>query len=496
MRKMPLTDALFLFGESRRTPMHVGCLSLFTLPGKVDDASFLSTLGNILSDDREMRRPFGEKLKMGHLGPLGPIHWEHDDLLDMDYHIRHSALPKPGRYRELFALVSRLHSTLLDRSRPLWEMHLIEGLQKRQFATYFKVHHCAIDGAGTMHLTNSMYSTNAKSRVNFSPYSQQAFEAYRQQVSANQKVKIRPREDEVRAVTEVLRQQLGSTVNVAQALRKYAKVWMGTKTSLSVPWHQVPKTNFNTRITGSRRFVAQSWPLARIRAIGKASGGTLNDTVLAICSGALRQYLIEHQDLPRHSLKAMTPVSLRAADDLESANAVSFMTANLGTNEKDPEKRLRIIQDSMTAAKSQLRGMSRREIEVYTALTQAPALLIGLTGLADTFPAFSTVISNVPGPAKKMYWNGARLDGLYPVSIPYDGAAINISLVSNNNNLDFGIVACRHTVPQLQRLIDYMDNSIAELEQATGLSTGPKGKSARQKKAAGASKRTATHSTR
>ena len=157
MRRMPITDAFFLIMESRRTPMHVGGVNLFTLPKDVDDATFLGNLGEILRYDGELRRPFGEKLKTGPLGIAGNILWEEDDELDMEYHVRHSALPKPGRYRELFALVSRLHSTLLDRSRPLWEIHLIEGLQNRQFATYFKAHHCAIDGVGAMHLMSSMY---------------------------------------------------------------------------------------------------------------------------------------------------------------------------------------------------------------------------------------------------------------------------------------------------------------------------------------------------
>ena len=165
MRRMPITDAFFLLAESRRTPMHVGGLNLFTLPKDVDDTTFLANLGNILRYDGELRRPFGEKLKMGPLGVAGNIYWEEEDEVDMEYHVRHSALPRPGRYRELFALISRLHSTLLDRSRPLWEMHLIEGLPNRQFATYFKAHHCAIDGVGSMHLMSSMYSTNARNKV-------------------------------------------------------------------------------------------------------------------------------------------------------------------------------------------------------------------------------------------------------------------------------------------------------------------------------------------
>jgi diacylglycerol O-acyltransferase len=401
-----------------------------------------------------------------------------DDELDFDYHIRHSALPKPGRYRELFALASRLHGTLLDRSRPLWELHLIEGLQSRQFATYFKMHHAAIDGVGSMHLVQSMFSENSRKRIGQSPFSQAAFEKYRKQLNIPTEQaaerRVVPRENEILAVAEFLREQLGGAVNVANALRRYAGVWMGMSDKLTVPWRQVPKTRLNTQITGARRFVAQSWPVARFKAIGKAFDGTLNDAVLAVCAGALRLQLLEQQALPNHSLKAMAPISLRTKDDLDSANAVAFITADLGTNENDPARRMRVIKDSMQAGKKQLQGMSAREVQVYTAITQAPMLILTLAGLASKFPAFSTVISNVRGPRQAMYWNGARLDGMYPLSIPFDGFAVNITLVSNNDNLDFGIVACRHSVPQIQHLIEHMETALQELELAGGISTQQK----------------------
>jgi len=469
MRRMPLTDAYFLLAESRRTPMHVGGLTLFTLPKDVDDTTFLANLGNILRYDGELRRPFGEKLKMGRLGLAGNIFWEEDEEMDMEYHVRHSALPKPGRYRELFALVSRLHSTLLDRSRPLWEMNLIEGLPNRQFATYFKAHHCAIDGVGAMHMMSSMYSTNARNKVKISPFSREAYEIYKKQLGGHASSPGKPGEQDIKAVVEVLRDQLGGTVNVARAIRESANVWLGRNTSMAVPFHKVPKSAVSTQITGARRFVAQSWSFERVRAMGRAYDGTLNDAVMAMCAGALRKHLQEQRDLPKISLKAMAPVSLRAAGDVDSANAIGMVIADLATNVRDPAKRFRKIKESMDASKAQLQQLSAGEIQAYTAISQAPLLLTQLTGLAGRFPAFSTVISNVPGPRERRYWNGARLDGMYPVSIPMDGSAINFTLVSNNENLDFGIVACRKSVPQVQRLIDYMEESLVELEDAAGL---------------------------
>ena len=144
MRRIELTDAAFLYVESRETPMHVGGINLFEFPEGADEQKFIRRLADAYLSTTELREPFGDYVTTGALGRFGPLYWKKDDDLDLDYHVRHSALPQPGRYRELFALTSRLHGTLLDRNRPLWEVHLIEGLQNRQFAVYSKLHHAII----------------------------------------------------------------------------------------------------------------------------------------------------------------------------------------------------------------------------------------------------------------------------------------------------------------------------------------------------------------
>jgi diacylglycerol O-acyltransferase len=166
----------------------------------------------------------------------------------------------------------------------------------------------------------------------------------------------------------------------------------------------------------------------------------------------------------------VAPVSLREECDLESSNAIGFITADMGTNVYDPEKRLRTIQDSMRAGKDLLRELSPGEAALFMQLTQMPALLTSILGLGSKFPAFSTVVSNVPGPRKPLYWNGARLDGMYPASIVFDGFAMNITLVSYHDQLDFGIVACRRSMPQIQRIIDHLEDALLELEAVAGIS--------------------------
>ncbi len=188
-----------------------------------------------------------------------------------------------------------------------------------------------------------------------------------------------------------------------------------------------------------------------------------------MCAGALRKYLQTHAELPTSSLKSMVPVSLRQKGDIESKNAVAAIVGDLATNIADTELRYRKIQESVRKGREFVEQYSRREIDLYTMFMQAPALAVGLLGIEDKFPAYSTVISNVPGPRQKMYWNGAALDGMYPASAINHGTGLNITLVSNNENLDFGITACLHSMPHAQRLIDYMEDALVDLEVLAGI---------------------------
>lgn len=481
MKKLSLIDTAFLLGESRETPMHVGGVNLFTLPKGVDEQKFLHSLAAELRSDEELQPPFGDRIKTGTLGLVGPVYWEKEQSLDLDYHIRHSALPKPGRYRELFALASRLHGTLLDRNRPLWEMHLIEGLQNRQFAMYSKYHHAAVDGARSMHMTHSMYSPDPNAHNQGSPLSLESQNRYREKLK-----QLRPdsfSDQELRNVAEGIKEIFDSSVHVYGSLKRFARGWMGKGGALALPWLDVPRSSINTHVDGARRFVAQSWPFERVRAVGKALDGTFNDAVLAMCAGGLRMYMLNHSELPEKSLKAMVPVSLRREGDIDSSNAVGAISANLATNISDPLKRFAAIQASMVAGKELFKGMKPNEAALMLQLLQTPGLLLMPLGLMSRFPPYSTIISNVPGPRQAMYWNGARLDGIYPASIVTEGVALNITLVTYDKNVDFGITACRRSMPQVQRLIDYMEESLVELEQAAGLAK-PKAKRAKTKKTA------------
>lgn len=457
MKRLSAADSIFLYGESRATPMHVGGLHLYRPPPGESPEACARALHAELLATRHFRRPFDQKLAWPRIG-LGLPSWAEDPDFDIEYHVRHSALPEPGRYRELFALVSRLHGSLLDRTRPLWETHLIEGLESGQFALYTKIHHAMVDGVAAMRLLQSSLSEDPDDH-----HHPNLLEA------RPERIRRQPDGLSLHAAAEYLQSSLGMIPGVTRSLSTMARAARAAGDGVMGLPYRAPRAPLNTRITGARRIVAQSYPLERIRTVGENFDATVNDVVLAMCSGALRRYLQESGGLPERSLTAMTPVSVRPADADELGNAVSAVICNLGTEIADPAARMRTIRASMAEGKAMLKGMTFHQIMGYTMFVFAPMVAPALFDLKQILrPAFNVVISNVPGPRKTLYWHGAKLEGMYPISIVVHGMAVNITVTSYVDSLDFGITACRRSVPSVQRLIDYLADALEELEEAAG----------------------------
>lgn len=269
----------------------------------------------------------------------------------------------------------------------------------------------------------------------------------------------------VRAVTDTA----GSVVGLAPTTVKLARAAL-LEQQLTLPFG-APKTMFNVKIGGARRVAAQSWPLERVKRVKDAAGVTVNDVVLAMCSGALRAYLKDHNALPDTPLISMVPVSLRSeADAHAGGNMVGSILCNLATDVEDPARRLAIISESMAGNKKIFAELPRMQAMALSAALLSPLGLIMVPGVVGTVPPpFNIVISNVPGPRKPMYWKGARMAGNYPMSIAMDGHALNITLISNGDQLDFGIVGCRRSVPHLQHLLGHLEDALKDLERAVGI---------------------------
>ncbi len=454
MRGVAPVDAAWLAIESRDTPMHVGGLFEFTLPPDAP-SDYLEQLFAEMRGIRTLPPPWNLKLvALPLLGLRAPVMREVQDL-DLDYHVRHSALPHPGGQRELGVLVSRLHSNELDMTRPLWEVHLIEGLEGNRFALYSKTHHSLVDGVSAMRLMTRALSTDPSDKRNPSYWTVGAGE--------------RPQHDGAGAAgplelpMTLLREGAAAAGGLSRAALDLALAAVDDR-PLAAPY-RAPDSALGGRLGGQRRFATQQYSFDRVRAVAKGFDCTLNDIVLWLSSTALRHYLLEHATLPERSLTAGIPVNTRDAQDQSMGTSISFIIAELGTNVADPVARLRAIRRSTDEAKRHLSRLPREARTPYTLLLNAPyvaGLMLGLGGRAPV--PFNVAISNVPGPREPLYMRGSRLDSLFPLSLLTHGNGLNITCVSYAGTLNFGFTGARDTMPHLQRLAIYMGEALDEIE--------------------------------
>ena len=457
MRQIPPLDAVWLALESRDTPMHVGGLFEFTLPENAP-ADYLKQEFERMREARAIPPPWNLKLVEGPLfGQRAPFMRESHDV-DLDYHVRHSALPHPGGQRELGILVSRLHSNQLDLHRPLWEVHLIEGLEGNRFAMYSKIHHSLIDGVSGMRLIMRALSKDPDRRGMASFWTVGAGE--------------RPHhagEDggPLGALRLPLRAARGAAAAVGGLSRAAFDLAVAAvdDRALQAPY-RAPSSVLGGSLGGQRRFATQQYELARIKRLARAADCTLNDIVLYLCGSALRRYLAEHARVPDRPLTAGIPVNLREADDQSMGTAIGMMVAELGTNIANPIERLQAITRSTAEAKHHLSGLPPEARTSYTLLINGPYIAGLIAGLAGRAPIpFNLGISNVPGPPEPLYLNGSRLDSLSPLSLLLHGNALNITCVSYAGTLNFGLTGARDTLPHLQRLAIYMGEALDEIER-------------------------------
>ena len=460
------TDASFLHLETPETPMHVGSLMLFELPeGYTGD--YYEDVKALIGKRMHLCGIFNRKLAQMPFELAEPV-WIEDDDVDLDYHVRSLTLRQPGTLAQLEVLTARLHSSLLDRSRPLWEVYIIDGLEDGRIAYYTKAHHAGVDGKAGVEMAKVFYDTSPEVRVVSPPRRARAGNAYQLGVaellqaalsnSAKQYIKLG------KLVPSAVK-ALGAAGKIV-AMRKKVDGERGLNIGMA------PKTIFNVAITNQRSFSTLSLPLADIKALGKRVGGTVNTVVMAMCSSALRRFLLDRALLPKKGLVAMVPVSLRSADDSSGNNQVSAIRVDLATELADPLARFRAIHASSEAAKAVVVEL-KPVLGVDVPITGAPWLMTGLASLygrsglvSRMTPAANVTISNVPGIPVPLYMAGARMTNYYPVSIPYHGSAVNITVQSYAGQLEFGITACRRALSQAEsyELIANLRAALSEIQ--------------------------------
>jgi diacylglycerol O-acyltransferase len=460
------TDASFLHLETPETPMHVGSLMLFELP-KGYKGDYYEDVKALIGKRMHLCGIFNRKLAQMPFELAEPV-WIEDGDIDLDYHVRSLTLRRPGTMAQLELLIARLHSSLLDRSRPLWEVYIIDGLEDGRAAYYTKAHHAGVDGKAGVEMAKVFYDTSPEVREVPPPRRARASNPYQLGVAELLQA----------ALSNSAKQyvKLGKLVPTAvKALGAAGKIIAARKTvkgERSLNIGSAPKTIFNVAITNQRSFSTLSLPLADIKALGKRVGGTVNTVVMAMCSSALRRFLLDRDLLPAKGLVAAVPVSLRGADDSSMNNQVSAIRVDLATDLADPVARFRAIHASSEAAKAVVVEL-KPVLGVDVPITGAPWLMTGLaslygrSGLASRLPPMANVtISNVPGIPVPLYMAGARMTNYYPVSIPYHAMALNMTMQSYAGQLEFGITACRRALSQAEshELIANLRAALSEIE--------------------------------
>jgi WS/DGAT/MGAT family acyltransferase len=492
MKQLSGLDASFLYMESPHQFGHVSSLLLFALPDD-DDYDPFTAWRTQIERRLHLLEPLRRKLRMVPMGLDHPF-WVDDPDFDLDFHVRHTAVPPPGSDQQIGDLVARIIARPLDRARPLWETYVIEGLPGRRFGIITKVHHATIDGASGAELLTMMLDHNPEGDVVPPPDEEWKPEPVPSDAEVLARVIPNLARKPARAVLLAARTgaQIGRAtrnpflVAAANQVRGGLRGPLGALLNIGRPHAEEgqvvgplpaltpPPTPFNKPIGPHRRFAFRSTSLATVKAVKTALGASVNDVVMAICAGGLRTWLLSHDALPDRPLAAMVPVSIRTGQETERwTNRVSTIFATLPTDEPDPVRRVERVHEAMGGAKGLFDAVPADALTDFAQFP--PPAVFGLAMRTATrltgglrMPG-NIVISNVPGPREQLYAAGAELLTFYPVSTIVDGQGLNITVQSYMGTLDWGLVSDRDLVPDVADLLNAIIDDLEGLAKTLGL---------------------------
>ncbi len=479
MRQLTALDQQFLALEDSRHVGHVGGMAILdpsTAPG---GEVTLVKLQNLIEERLPLVPPFRWRLAQVPLS-LDYDYWVDDPDFDLDFHVRELALAPPGTDAQLAEQVARIFSRPLDRARPLWEIYLIYGLPEGRVAVMSKIHHAVIDGMSGAEIIGALYDIDPAGREAPAAvpvplgHAPGELEMFARGLLGLPRYPLRLLGSIPRALPNVDEvPSLGSLPGLKLAGRMAATAQRAIGRRQRIVGHRnlvPPRTSFNGRISAHRRFVFGQLSLAQVKAIKTQHGCTVNDVVVSLCAGAVREWLIAHDDLPEDPLVAQIPVSVRKAEQQGTyGNRILLMTAPLFTDEPDPVVRLQRTHEALMGMKERHRALpadllqDANQFIPPAMFSRAARLSFGLSASRAGRPAWNLVISNVPGPQVPIYLAGAKLEANYPISVITDGMGLNITVMSYCGHMDFGIVGDYELMPDVWRLMDWLREAVAEL---------------------------------
>jgi diacylglycerol O-acyltransferase / wax synthase len=482
MRQLTSLDAQFLALENARQTGHVAGLAVYDTSTTADGRLTCADMKQLIADRLHLLPPLRWRLVEVPLGADYP-YWVDDADFDLDFHVRELALPPPGDERQLADQVARLHARPLDRARPLWELYVISGLRDGHVAVYTKIHHAVIDGVSGAEITGLLLDLTAEVRAVESAESEQTAgrrpgqaELLARALLGLPRYPLRVLRSLPAALPNLEETQfsaLPGAGRLGRTLGQVQRVLTGDPDRAIRSELKAPKTSFNGRISPHRRFAFGQLDLDRVKGVKSAYGVTVNDVIVSICAGAVRRWLLEHDELPDEPLVTQVPVSVRRTEEAGTyGNRILLLGAPLFTDVGDPVERLRRTSDALRVMKDRHRAMPAGLLQdvnhfIPPALfSRAARTTFRLATSAAGRPQWNLVISNVPGPQFPLYCAGARLVAHYPVSVITDGMGLNITAMSYDGHIDVGIIADRDQVADVWCLVDWLAEGITELEKA------------------------------
>ena len=484
VRQLTSLDAQFLRMEDARTYGHVGGLAIYDPSTAPAGEIGYDDICHLVSERLHLLPVF--KWRLAEIPfRLDLPYWIEDPDFDLDFHIRESAVPPPGDDERLCETVARIFARPLDRGHPLWELYLIHGLERGRVALLTKIHHSAVDGVSGNELLSILLDPSPEGR----------------------EIPPAPDDDDGKGERapgelEMLgRGLLGVPLQPVRALRSApsalpnlfdlpgANAFPGVPTLtkavtrarkllgsdedpdvLEVTTARAPTTSFNGKISPHRRLAIGQVSLDTVKAIKSAAGITVNDVVVTLCASALREWLIDHDELPDEPLVAMVPVSVRTEEQQGTfGNRVSMMIVPIPTDEPEPLRRLIRTHELLMSAKQRHRALPADLLTDATSFippaVMALAARTAMGVLGRTRPPLNLVISNVPGPREPLFFAGAKLEANYPVSAIADGVGLNMTVMSYRDHLDFGLVGDRELLGDLKPLMRGLQHALDELEE-------------------------------